>query len=107
MLELGTLLLLVAILASFLAPRFLRSGPGKDAAEGTVLITGVSPRPDATGAQYVTISGVLQGPTVNEHPVYRRFAVDVTRWPSVGDLLTVKYSPRNPDKWTPASPESN
>ena len=97
--EFGALLLLLAILAVFLAPRFLRSGPGGGAQEGTVLVTGVSSRPEATGAQYVTITGVLHGPTVDEHEVYQRYAVDVSKWPSVGDLLPVRYSPRNPDNW--------
>ncbi|KLO29342.1 hypothetical protein ABW16_09815 [Mycolicibacter heraklionensis] len=102
--EFGALLLLLAIMAVFLAPRFLRSGPGGDAQDGTVLVTGVSPRPEATGAQYVTITGVLHGPTVDEHEVYQRFAVDVTKWPSVGDLLPVRYSPRNPDNWNLTGP---
>lgn len=97
--EFGALLLLLAVLAVFLAPRFLRSGPGADAQDGTVLVTGVSPRPEATGAQYVTITGVLHGPTVDEHEVYQRYAIDVSKWPSVGDLLPVRYSPRNPDNW--------
>ncbi|OBK81076.1 hypothetical protein A5649_11740 [Mycolicibacter heraklionensis] len=97
--EFGALLLLLAVLAVFLAPRFLRSGPGAGAQDGTVLVTGVSPRPEATGAQYVTITGVLHGPTVDEHEVYQRYAIDVSKWPSVGDLLPVRYSPRNPDNW--------
>lgn len=102
--EFGALLLLLAILAVFVAPRFLRSGPGAGAQEGTVLVTGVSPRPDATGAQFVTITGVLHGPTVDEHEVYQRYAVDVSKWPSVGDLLPVRYSPRNPDNWSRTGP---
>ena len=90
---------LLAILVVFLAPRFFRPGPGGSAQEGTVLVTGVSPRPDAPGAQYVTITGVLHGPTVDEHEVYQRLAVDVAEWPRVGELLPVRYSPRNPDNW--------
>ena len=43
---------------------------------GTLLITGVSPRPDATGEQYVTITGVIDGPTLNEYTVYQRMAVE-------------------------------
>lgn len=98
--EFFALLLLVAIMVMFLAPRFLRSGPGAHAEEGTMLVTGVSPRPAAAGAQYVTISGVLHGPTVAEHEVYQRLEVDVEDWPTVGQLLPVRYSPRNPDNWT-------
>lgn len=97
-----TLLLLLAILAVFLAPRFLRRGPRGDVVAGTLLVTGVSPRPDATGEQYVTIAGVINGPTVNEHSVYQRMAVDVDKWPSIGELIPVVYSPKNPDKWRTA-----
>lgn len=106
--EIWALLLLLAILAVFLAPRFLRPGPGRGAEEGILLVTGVSPRPEATGAQYVTITGVLHGPTVDEHEVYQRLAVDVGNWPRIGDRLPVVYSPRNPDNWnlTPQSPPS-
>lgn len=104
--EVGVLLVLIGVMVVFLAPRFLRRGPGGDAADGTLLITGVSPRPDAVGEQFVTITGVINGPTVNEHTVYLRMAVDVDRWPSMGDLRPVKYSPRNPDNWRFAPPES-
>lgn len=97
--EIGALLLLVAILALFVAPRFFRPGPGGGAQDGTVLVTGVSPRPEAQGEQFVTITGILNGPTVDEHEVYQRFAVDVGNWPSIGDLMPVVYSPRNPDNW--------
>jgi hypothetical protein len=97
--EIGMLLLLVAILAGFLAPRLIRRGPRADDLRGTLLITGVSPRPDATGEQYVTITGVIDGPTVNEYTVYQRMAVNVDNWPAVGDLKPVVYSQRNPDKW--------
>lgn len=98
------LLLLIAILAVFLAPRFLRTGPRADAEQGTLLVTGVSPRPDATGEQYVTIAGVLHGPTLAEHEVYGRLAIDVAHWPSIGDLLPVVYSARNPDNWNLTGP---
>lgn len=102
--EIWALLLLLAIMAVFVAPRFLRPGPGKEAQEGTLLVTGVSPRPDATGPQYVTITGVLNGPTIDEHEVYQRLAVDVDNWPRIGELLPVVYSPRNPDNWNLTGP---
>ena len=95
-----SVLLLVAIAAGFLAPRFFRRGPRGDALSGTLLITGVSPRPDADGEQFVTITGVIDGPTLNEYTVYQRMAVDVDKWPKVGDLKPVVYSQRNPDNWT-------
>jgi hypothetical protein len=99
------LLLLIAVLAVFLAPRLLRRGPGGDAVDGTLLVTGVSPRPDATGEQYVTIAGVINGPTVHEHAVYQRMPVDVDSWPSIGELRPVVYSPKNPDNWRFGPPE--
>lgn len=103
--EIWVLLLLVAILATLVLPRFVRRGPNRDAVAGTLLVTGVSPRPDATGEQYVTITGVIQGPTVNEHETYQRIAVDVEDWPTIGALLPVRYSTRNPDNWRFAAPE--
>ncbi len=103
--EFGVLLLLIAILAVFLAPRFIRPRPNAGALSGTLLVTGVSPRPDATGEQYVTIAGVINGPTVNEHAVYSRMAVNVDDWPTMGQLLPVVYSQKNPDNWSFAPPE--
>ena len=97
--EFAVLLILVAVLAAFLAPRFFPRGPRGDLAPGTLLVTGVSPRPDADGEQYVTIAGVLDGPTVSEYAVYQRMAVDVSQWPTAGQLLPVVYSPKNPDNW--------
>lgn len=75
-------------------------------APGTLLVTGVSPRPDEVGEQFVTISGVINGPTVNEHVVYQRLVVDVDQWPTIGQLIDVVYSPKNPDKWgfAPSAP---
>jgi hypothetical protein len=103
--EIGAMLVLVTVLVLILAPRFIRRGPRADALNGTLLITGVSPRPDATGVQYVTISGVIDGPTVNEYSVYQRMAVNVEKWPTVGELKPVVYSQRNPDNWTFAPPD--
>ena len=103
--EFGVLLLLVAVLGVFLAQRFIPRGPRGDLASGTLLVTGVSPRPAADGEQYVTIAGVINGPTVSEHAVYQRMAVDVDHWPAVGELHPVVYSPKNPDNWKFAPPE--
>lgn len=98
--EFGVLLILVAVLLAFLAPRFIPRGPRGALASGTLLVTGVSPRPDdAVGEQYVTITGVINGPTVNEYTVYGRMAVDVDQWPSTGQVLPVVYSPKNLDNW--------
>lgn len=97
--EFGLLILLVAVLAVFLAQRFIPRGPRGELASGTLLVTGVSPRPDAAGEQFVTIAGVISGPTVSEYSVYQRMAVDVEHWPTMGQLLPVVYSPKNPDNW--------
>lgn len=101
------LLLIVGALVLVIGPRFMKRGPrpGSDAAHGTLLVTGVSPPPDAVGEQFVTISGVINGPTVNEHVVYQRMAVDVNNWPTMGQLIPVVYSPKNPDNWRFGSPE--
>jgi hypothetical protein len=106
--EFGVLLILVAVLAVFLAQRFIPRGPRGELASGTLLVTGVSPRPDAGGEQYVTIAGVINGPTVSEYAVYQRLAVDVDHWPTMGQLLPVVYAPKNPDNWklAPAEPPS-
>lgn len=102
--EFFVILLLVGALVLLLAPRLRKNGPRGERAHGTLLITGISPRPDDVGEQFVTISGVMTGPTVNEHHVYARMAVDVSQWPSMGDLIPVVYSPKNPDNWSFAPP---
>ena len=99
------MLLVIAIAAGLLAPRLFRRGPRGEALRGTLLITGVSPRPDAAGEQYVTITGVIDGPTVSDYTVYLRMTADVERWPTVGELKPVVYSQRNPDKWMFAPPD--
>ena len=106
--EFAVLLLIIGALVLVLGPRLMRNrGPRGEMAQGTLLVTGVSPRPDATGEQFVTISGVINGPTVDEHVVYQRLAVDVDSWPTMGQLMPVVYSPKNPDNWffgPPGSP---
>ena len=97
--EILAVLLIVAIGAGLLAPRVFRQRPGSDWLSGTLLITGVSPRPDAVGEQYVTITGVIDGPTVSDFTVYQRMTADVDRWPAMGELKPVVYSQRNPEKW--------
>ncbi|MHA7648948.1 hypothetical protein ACX9NE_04100 [Mycobacterium sp. ML4] len=99
--EFMVLLLLVAVLLVFLAPRFVRPGPRGALASGTLLVTGVSSRSGEAdeGEQFVTISGVINGPTVNEHAVYRRMVVTSDQWPVTGQQFPVVYSPNNPDNW--------
>jgi hypothetical protein len=99
--ELAMILVMVGALAVIAAPWIRRRrGVGSDWMQGQLVVTGVSPRPDGvTGEQFVTITGVLNGPTVNEHVVYQRLAVDVDQWPSMGQLFPVMYSPKNPDNW--------
>jgi hypothetical protein len=102
--EILSVLLLIALVVGLLAPRLFRLRPSRDALSGTLLITGVSPRPDAIGEQYVTITGVIDGPTVSDYTVYLRMTADVGHWPSVGELKPVVYSQRNPDNWMFAPP---
>ncbi len=94
------LLLLIGVLVLLMGPRLMRRGAGADSARGTLLVTGVSPKPDELGHQFVTISGVINGPTVDEHVVYQRMAIDVNAWPVIGQLYPVLYSPKNPDNWS-------
>ncbi|OFJ54506.1 hypothetical protein [Mycolicibacterium grossiae] len=104
--ELLALLLIVGAIALIVVPRLRKGGPRGELAHGTLLVTGLSPRPaDAVGEQFVTISGVINGPTVNEHVVYQRMVVDVNAWPTMGQLIPVLYSPKNPDNWSFAPPE--
>ena len=93
-------LVLLGALALIAAPWIRRRrGIGSDWVQGQLLVTGVSPRPDATGEQLVTVTGVINGPTVNEHVVYQQLAVDVDEWPTMGQLFPVMYKPANPDNW--------
>ncbi|AFU04417.1 hypothetical protein [Nocardia brasiliensis] len=102
MLEFGMLLIMVLAVAGMVV-LYLRGRGGfrpTQAEAGTLYVTGVSPRPDAQGEQYVTITGNLTGPSVSGAVVYGRFAWDVNAWPSIGDLIDVVYSPRNPQSWS-------
>ena len=106
MMEFAVLLVIVGALALLIGPRLMGlRGPRGEMARGTLLVTGVSPRPDVVGQQFVTISGVINGPGVDEHVVYQQMAVDTATWPTIGQLMPVAYSPKNPDKWMFAPPE--
>lgn len=98
-------LLVVGAIALLAAP-WIRSRRGirGEVAQGTLLVTGLSHRPDADGEQFVTITGVINGPTVNEHEVYTRMVVDASSCPAQGQLIPVVYSPGNPDNWHFAPP---
>lgn len=101
MFEIALVLVAIGVLVAIAAPRIMRRRPaGADWQSGTLLVTGVSPPPaDLTGPQFATITGVIKGPTVNEHVVYQRLEVDVNDWPTVSQLFPVIYSPKNPDNW--------
>jgi hypothetical protein len=94
-------LVMVGVLVAIAAPWIMRRrGAGSDWMQGQLLVTGVSPRPDGvTGEHLVTITGVINGPTVNEHVVYQQLAIDVDQWPTMGQLFGVVYSPKNPYNW--------
>ena len=99
--EIALILLILGAFVLLIGPRIMRKrGAGSDWLQGTLLVTGVSPRPEGvTGEQFVTITGVINGPTVNEYTVYTRLTVDVNQWPTMGQLSPVMYSPGNPEKW--------
>jgi hypothetical protein len=103
MMEFAVLLLILGALALVVGPRLMaRRGPRGQMAQGTLLVTGVSgaaPGPAAPGEHFVTITGVINGPGVDEHVVYQRMAVDASQWPVMGQLIPVAYTPGNPDKW--------
>ena len=101
------LLVLVGVVVLIAAPWIRRRrGIRGELAQGTLLVTGVSPKPEADGSQFVTITGVINGPTVIEHVVYQRLEVDVNQWPTMGELFPVVYSPTNPDNWRFAPAEA-
>ena len=82
------LLVLIGAIVLIAGPWIMRRrGMRGELAHGTLLVTGVSPRPDVAGEQFVTITGVINGPTVDEHVVYQRLAVDVERWPTMGTTV--------------------
>ncbi|MDX1888784.1 hypothetical protein [Mycolicibacterium sp. 050158] len=106
MFEILVILLIVGAIVLLLAPRIMRGRgpagvgrPGAELAQGTLLVTGVSAGPDSDGSQNVTITGVINGPTVREHEVYTRMVMNVGASPTMGQLIPVLYSPKNPDKW--------
>ncbi|MGO4612606.1 hypothetical protein AB4305_03055 [Nocardia sp. 2YAB30] len=101
MLEFASLVILTAVLV-WLIVFAIRGRHGFRLANpesGTLHVTGVSPRPDAPGEQYVTITGDLTGPSVPGTVVYGRFACDTKSWPEIGDLLSVVYPAGKPDRW--------
>ena len=107
MLEFAIIIVLIGAMVALAAPWIMRRrGAGANWVSGNLLVTGVSRRPDATGEQFVTITGVINGPTVNEHVVYQQLAIDVDHWPTMGQLFPVVYAPNNPDKWTFAPPQA-
>ena len=87
--EIALVVVMLGVLAVIAAPWIMRRrGAGSDWMQGQLLVTGVSPRPDdLTGEQFVTITGVINGPTVNEHVIYQRMAVDVDQWPTMSAAL--------------------
>lgn len=94
------LVLLIGAVVLIAGPWIMRRrGVRGELAQGTLVVTGVSPRPDETGRAFVTITGVINGPTVNEHIVYQRLEVGVDEWPTMGQLFPVVYAPKNPDNW--------
>lgn len=115
MLELAAVLLVVGAIVVLLGPRIMRrrglggrGGPGNAGGQlpqGTLLITGVSSGADSDGSQSVTITGVINGPTVSDHEIYTSMVMKVGTAPTIGQLMPIVYSPKNPDKWGFAPPD--
>ncbi|WP_232852335.1 hypothetical protein [Nocardia acididurans] len=100
LLQLTFLLLMIgSLVALFMYFRRRSEGSMASPESGTLYVTGVSPRPDATGEQYVTLAGHISSPTLVAHEVYGRFAWDVNQWPSPGDQIPVVYPAGKPDHW--------
>ena len=103
------LLMILAALALLIVPMIrARRGPRGEMLRGTLLVTGISGSKsgtDSSGQQLVTITGVINGPTLNEHVVYQQMAIDPAASPTMGQLIDVVYSPKNPDNWFFAPPE--
>ncbi|TPG32777.1 hypothetical protein [Mycolicibacterium hodleri] len=120
--EFAVLLLVVGGLVLLVGPRIMgrrgpggsrgRGGLGGQTAPGTLVVTGVSAGPDSDGSQFVTITGVINGPTVREQEVYARLMMAVGTAPTIGQLMPIVYSTKNPEKWgfapthTPEAPGS-
>lgn len=105
--EFAMLIILVAVVVALLVSyRRSRGGVGHPPVEpeyGSLRITGVSPRPQAMGEQFVTITGDLTGPSVPPTVVYRQFIWDGAHWPQVGEDLPVVYPVGKPDRWQPVA----
>ncbi|WP_228003007.1 hypothetical protein [Nocardia australiensis] len=101
MLQFGMLVIMAVALVGLimLYARGRRGINPAQAETGSLYLTGVSPRPDAPGEQFVTITGNLTGPSVPSTVVYGRFAWDVNSWPAVGDYLTVVYPTGKPERF--------
>jgi hypothetical protein len=108
MVQFAMLVIMVAALVS-LVVLYMRGRNGSKLAQGesgSLYVTGVSPRPDAIGEQYVTITGNLTGPSVPGTVVYGRFAWDVNNWPAIGDYMPAVYPPGKPERWQLAHPDA-
>ncbi|RJO75016.1 hypothetical protein D5S18_16610 [Nocardia panacis] len=96
------MLLIVAGAVTAMVVAFLRSRgklPQRAAQTGTLYVTGVSPRPEGVGEQFVTLTGNLTGPNVPGAVVYGRFVWGDEPWPAIGDLLRVAYPAGNPNSF--------
>ncbi|WP_345497867.1 hypothetical protein [Nocardia callitridis] len=107
MLMFGFLLIMLVAVAA-MGIRFLRSRGGgvpANAETGLLTLTGVSPRPEAFGEQFVTVTGNLNGPTVPGTVVYGRMVWSGSVWPAIGDTFTVVYPAGKPERWQPVLPQ--
>ncbi|WP_109528548.1 MULTISPECIES: hypothetical protein [Nocardia] len=102
MVEIAMLVIMATLLVAIIV--LYRRGRGEPKypatpERGSLHVTGVSPRPDAEGEQFVTITGNLAGPSVPDRVVYGRFVWDVNSWPHIGEEIPVVYPAGKPDRW--------
>jgi len=100
--EFAMLVILTAVVVALVVSYRRSRGPARPPAEpeyGTLHLTGVSPRPQAMGEQFVTVTGDLTGPSVAPTRVYRRLVWDGAQWPQIGQDWPVVYPVGKPDRW--------
>ena len=85
----GALLLLVGAAAE------ARRGPPGDWRPGNLLVTGISPKPDDAGQQFVTITGVINRTDRQRTPRLPAAGRPPHQWPTIGPTIPVVYSPKN------------
>ena len=61
---------------------------------------GIYEDPSPSNSKKLQVSGIT-----TYAAAYQRMAVDTANWPTMGQLIPVAFSPKNPDNWVFAPPE--